>query len=222
MMKSLDTVHTHTHTGGLVNRKEKGITLIALIITIIVMLILVAVSITLLTNSGIFGQAQTAVLETRAAHVDEMAAIWRAEAMFMDEEDIGDSREARVWELYTAGLIDEDQREALIRGEIIEIGTRTNIHFIAEGFRVGGGSVNLPFTLAVGDFVQFENGLTEVTGHTVPGELSGNRHPFHLADQEFSTENMLWRVMEIQGSTVILVSATPTSQVLGLSGARRI
>ena len=41
-------------------KSQKGITLIALIITIIVMLILVAVSITLLTQSGIFNQAQAA------------------------------------------------------------------------------------------------------------------------------------------------------------------
>jgi len=194
------------------------------------MLILVSVSVTLVVNSGLFGQAQTAVEETRGAQVDEAASIWRVEAMFMDEEDIDESRYNRVWELYRAGQINADQREALINGEIIEIGSRDNIHFrVDDGTPPGGGSANIPSNLAVGDFVQFDNGLTEVTGHTVTGELSGKRVPDTvlntgtLTDQEgFSTENMLWRVMDIQGSTVTLVSATPTSQTLTLRGARRI
>ena len=39
-------------------RKNKGITLIALIITIVVMLILVAVSINVIVNSNIIGYAE--------------------------------------------------------------------------------------------------------------------------------------------------------------------
>lgn len=41
-------------------RTEKGITLIALVITIIVMLILVAVTITMAINGGLFEKAQEA------------------------------------------------------------------------------------------------------------------------------------------------------------------
>ncbi len=44
-------------------RKEKGITLIALIITIIVMLILVAVSVSILINSGLIGKAKSGAKE---------------------------------------------------------------------------------------------------------------------------------------------------------------
>ena len=39
-------------------KKEKGITLVALIITIIVMLILVAVSVSIIINSGLVGKAK--------------------------------------------------------------------------------------------------------------------------------------------------------------------
>ena len=52
-------------------KKEKGITLIALIITIIIMLILVAVSISILINSGIIGKAQKAKQDTTAAYEKE-------------------------------------------------------------------------------------------------------------------------------------------------------
>lgn len=48
-------------------RGQKGITLIALVITIIVMLILVAVTITMAVNGGLFGYAQNAKTETEKA-----------------------------------------------------------------------------------------------------------------------------------------------------------
>ena len=52
-------------------RKEKGITLIALIITIIIMLVLVAVTISIVINSGIIGKAQKAKQDTTAAYESE-------------------------------------------------------------------------------------------------------------------------------------------------------
>ena len=56
------------------NKKEKGITLIALVITIIVLLILAGVSISMLTGeNGILTQAQTAKEETEKESVIEQA-----------------------------------------------------------------------------------------------------------------------------------------------------
>lgn len=51
---------------------EKGITLIALVITIIVMLILVSVTITMAINGGLFGYAQNAVTQTEAERDAEL------------------------------------------------------------------------------------------------------------------------------------------------------
>ena len=51
--------------------KNKGITLIALIITIIVMLILVAVSVNIIINSNIIGQAEKAAEGYKTAHEQE-------------------------------------------------------------------------------------------------------------------------------------------------------
>lgn len=48
-------------------RSQKGITLIALVITIIVMLILVAVTITMAVNGGLFDYAKKATGETNNA-----------------------------------------------------------------------------------------------------------------------------------------------------------
>lgn len=52
-------------------KEQKGITLVALVITIIVMLILVGVSVTVALNGGLFTTAQNAVDRTNAALVNE-------------------------------------------------------------------------------------------------------------------------------------------------------
>lgn len=52
-------------------RSQKGITLIALVITIIVMLILVGVSITMAVQGGLFGYAGNAARETNDAMIEE-------------------------------------------------------------------------------------------------------------------------------------------------------
>ena len=52
-------------------KRERGITLIALIITIIIMLILVAVSISILINSGLIGKAKQAGEETKTKYDEE-------------------------------------------------------------------------------------------------------------------------------------------------------
>lgn len=54
-------------------RSQKGITLIALVITIIVMLILVAVTITMAINGGLFDYAKKAGTETNNAIANEQA-----------------------------------------------------------------------------------------------------------------------------------------------------
>ena len=59
--ESIDRVYKHTHTSTLKNRKTKGITLIALVITIVILLILSGITIVSLTGeNGILKRAQVA------------------------------------------------------------------------------------------------------------------------------------------------------------------
>ena len=59
-------------------KNEIGITLIALVITIIVLLILAAVSIATLTGeNGILTQANNAKEQTRAGEVEEIIGLWK-------------------------------------------------------------------------------------------------------------------------------------------------
>lgn len=60
---------------------QKGITLVALIITIIVMLILVGVSISVALNGGIFTQGGDASRKTKQAQISEAAALAKAELL---------------------------------------------------------------------------------------------------------------------------------------------
>ena len=52
-------------------KSQKGITLVALVITIIVMLILVGVSVTVALNGGLFDTAEKAATNTEEALVQE-------------------------------------------------------------------------------------------------------------------------------------------------------
>ena len=61
-------------------KNQKGITLIALVITIIVLLLLAGVSISMLTGeNGIITQAQNAKEMTRAGEVEEIVNLWKTE-----------------------------------------------------------------------------------------------------------------------------------------------
>lgn len=62
--------------------KSNGITLIALIITIIIMLILAGVSISVFTGSGLFGQAIRAKEKAKIAEYEELISLAKTEAIF--------------------------------------------------------------------------------------------------------------------------------------------
>ena len=65
-------------------KEEKGITLIALIITIIVMLILVAVSVAVVINSNLIGAAEKAANGYKTAYEDEINLIEEGENLIDD------------------------------------------------------------------------------------------------------------------------------------------
>ena len=61
------------------NRQEKGITLIALVITIIILLILAVVSIRLVVNNGILGKAEYATQKYTEEEAAEQEKLLKAE-----------------------------------------------------------------------------------------------------------------------------------------------
>ena len=84
-MQEYTHTHTHTHTDNLLNKKDinKGITLIALVVTIIVLLILAGVSISMLTGqNGILNRAVEAKEKTEVAQKDENETLNEYEKTF--------------------------------------------------------------------------------------------------------------------------------------------
>ena len=103
-------------------QNQKGITLIALIITIIVMLILVGVTITVALNGGLFSKVEEATTKTKIAQIQEALTLKRAEVL---AEYYG------VVEEYTLTLADLDlptELENEFSGKLI-IGTDGKLYY---------------------------------------------------------------------------------------------
>lgn len=97
-------------------KEQKGITLVALIITIIVMLILVAVTISIALNGGIFDQARRSTRATQLAQVKEAVALAKAEVL-SDYYEKGAAYVPRTGAQFTNLIkqyLDEDSENLLV------------------------------------------------------------------------------------------------------------
>ena len=116
------------HKKKILKRKERGITLIALVITIIVLLILAGVSIAMLTGqNGILTQAQKADVENRGAAVEEAKDLWKNSQKV--DKTTG-SKEAQsldelLADLQNQGLLTEEEVATIKSTGSVQIGTRT-------------------------------------------------------------------------------------------------
>ena len=92
-------------------KKEKGITLIALVVTIVVLLILAGVSTNILfSDSGLIEKAQNSGLKIRAAQVEEVVANWK-QSNFINTS-INESKEdadKMLEDLISKKLVTEDE-----------------------------------------------------------------------------------------------------------------
>jgi len=163
---------------------NKGITLIALVITIIVLLILAAVSIAILTGeNGLLTRAGDAKEETRGASVQEAIDLWKINKSV--DNYIGDktaqSKTVLLDDLENKGLLINDERNRLEAGETITIGSK-QISL--------GEEKSLSDQLKVGDYVNYGVKLTVQTYSTDTSETGYN------SSQTFQTnKDMLWRVI---------------------------
>lgn len=102
--------------------KERGITLIALVVTIVVLLILAGVSLNLvLGDNGIITKAKDAKIETRAASVEDRKNLWKLDES-TDEYATSKAQtlEELVDELQQENLVTEDEKnEILDKGHVV-------------------------------------------------------------------------------------------------------
>ena len=134
---------------------NKGITLIALVITIIVLLILAGVSIAMLTgNNGILTQAGNAKTETAQAEAEEAVklAVNEILANSMDPSYKGDEDEINVDNLTT--LIPKNNANVSITGTITD----------GDGYFTANLTVNkTAVTVYISDAGKVSTVLTDIT-----------------------------------------------------------
>lgn len=190
--------------------KEKGITLIALIITIIVLLILATVSVATLTGeNGIITKAMEARNKTIIAEEDEKVTL----AVIASRDTNGNfSIELLKKELKNQGLTYEENEEAIV------VTTTNKIYRINEKGEIGAISTEVK----VGDYVAYNT--TNNYSYTSP-KGSGTSHGNGYQNQKFtSNSNMKWRILRNDTKTgeIVLISelpiATDEGEAFGLNG----
>ena len=108
----------------MIKKKEKGITLIALVVTIVVLLILAGISISMLTGeNGVITHAKLAKESTRGGDVQETIDLTIVDNEL--KETGKKTKETLVNELYNDGKLTEKEVEELQDTDTIEIGIVT-------------------------------------------------------------------------------------------------
>ena len=195
--------------------KQKGITLIALVITIIVLIILAGISINLiLGENGIITKATNAKEVTRAASVQEQKDLWQA-SKDADEHTGGlvtESLESLVNRLVEKGLLTEEEKDKILGNE--EKGIE------AEG-KVTIGNKTIVFGSTAKTLVQaFKDGDIKVGDYLdyKPVEGTTLENPLTQAQTGVSTEqnytvdmNTTWRVLGLNedGTELLITSGSP-------------
>lgn len=203
----------------LTNQKEnRGITLIALVITIIVLLILAGISIATLTGeNGILTKANDAKTETRGASVEEARDLWKInqETDNYTENGTAQTLEELIADLINQNLLTEDEKDQILGNTSkgieatgqVTIGSRTIIFKEKE----------LTDYVKIGDYVDYHP--TEVK---TPYDKFGETYTGYANATDIGQDSDLqWRVLNINSNgTIDLISASPTSKSVYFKGAR--
>lgn len=188
---------------------QKGVTLIALIITIIVLLILAGVTISMiLGDNGILNQATDASIETRAASVEERKNLWKAEQQTdkYTDETTAKELEDLLNDLVEEQLLTDEEKQTVLDSEdhSVQIGSR-NIVFgntLADDFNQG--------RIEPGDTIAYK--ATDGETYTSYEEKNGSR------DQVFeSSSSIEWKVWGIDEETggLMIVPSNPITSTTG-------
>ena len=178
-------------------RREKGITLIALVITIIVLLILAGVTIATLTgDNGILKKSNDAKEETRGASVEEAVELWK-----INKKNRKIFRSQGLQE-----LLDDLEKQKLITEK-----ERENINNVGQ-ITIGSRTIQFKEKIKIGDYVNYK---PKSKTYTISKTYSG-----YTDNQEYTTENLGWRILNInEDGTVDLISNKPTSHEVYFLGA---
>ena len=170
-------------------KKNSGITLIALVITIIVMLILVMVTINIATNGGLFSYAGKASVDTEMAKEMEIVKVSATEAWL-------DSNIDNILAEEKNAILQANMQRAVegnAKGRNVEVLTDTEglvVHFIDVGRKY---------------WVDSNGDVYEIIEDDTPGELDGT-----------GTQNDPFKIKSIEDLVVLSIMVNGGDEDLGL------
>ena len=186
-------------------KNKKGITLIALVVTIVVLLILAGVTISLLLDeNGIIAKSKDARNANRAGAIKEEITLWKADKFAADNG--GGSHESMddfLARLKTRGLISDEDIATIKDTRKLQVGKETIVFPSDAKTLVQAFKDN---EIKVGDYLNYNDYVDETKTFTTLTNENG------WADQKYTaTKNTYWQVLGLDstGEKLMLISQSP-------------
>ena len=221
-------------------KNNKGITLVALIITIIVLLILAMVSIRLVMNGGIIDRAEKGTKAYTEAEVQEQIKLayseWQTARWTGETRTAADFVKASLEKTYGENTVDKvEESEGVFtvkfkdgREYTYNVATGTT-EKVAKWNDNGDGTYTHSekgTKIQVGDIVKYE---TKLTANAVDGDkksslisdlgtYSGNTNSNENTDAKIVRDNLTWKVLDVKDGKIRLISTVPTTSKIRLNG----
>ena len=186
-------------------KNEKGITLIALVVTIVVLLILAGVTISLLLDeNGIIAKSKDARNANRAGAIKEEITLWKAEKFAADNgAGSHESMDDFLARLKTRGLISDEDIATIKDTRKLQVGKETIVFPSDAKTLVQAFKDN---EIEVGDYLNYNDYVDESKTYTTATNENG------WADQKYTaTKNTYWQVLGLDstGEKLMLISQSP-------------
>lgn len=192
-------------------KKEKGITLVALVITIILMLILTTVTVTTSINGGLINSTQSAKENARALEVERAEEMW--EISVRDDREDGKTEktlEELLEELREKELLTEKEVEEIRKNKSITIGNRTISFEINYTSAQEDSEREYIESIKIGDYVDYnptqrvsEKNKSKLTYVSPVGTASSHGNGYEEQTFEARTD-IKWRVYDINKETGVI------------------
>ena len=186
-------------------RNKKGITLIALVVTIVVLLILAGVTISLLLDeNGIIAKSKDARNANRAEAIKEEITLWKADKFAADNgAGSHESMDDFLARLKTRGLISDEDIATIKDTRKLQVGKETIVFPSDAKTLVQAFKDN---EIKVGDYLNYNDYVDETKTCTTTTNENG------WADQKYTaTKNTYWQVLGLDstGEKLMLISQSP-------------
>ena len=194
-------------------KKQKGITLIALVVTIVVLLILAGVTISLLLDeNGIIAKSKDAGNANRAEAIKEEITLWKADKFAADNgAGSHESMDDFLARLKTRGLISDEDIATIKDTRKLQVGKETIVFPSDAKTLVQAFKDN---EIKVGDYLNYNDYVDESKTYTTATNENG------WADQKYTaTKNTYWQVLGLDetGERLMLISQSPIKKEMKTS-----